>query len=497
MHRPSINPKISVSIVFIAAMFMSIIDTTIVNVALPSLSRDFNVVGTSIDAVVVGYLVSLAIVIPASGWLGDRFGTKRVFLGALALFTIASALCGLSTSLPMLIGFRVLQGFGGGALTPVGTALLYRTFSPSERVQVSRILNIPIVLAPASGPVIGGLLIDKLSWHWVFYVNVPVGIAAFLFGLLFLQEHIERTVGSFDLPGFLLAGFGLALTMYALSEGSSYGWTSFSILTCLVIGLIGLAIFVFVELRSTHPILDLRLFSNRVFRTGNLISFFSTAGFLGLLYVVPLFLQQARGVSALESGLTTFPEAIGVLVATQIATRLYPGVGPRRLIAGGLSGVAVFMTLMCLMGQDTTLWLMRALMFFTGAGMAFSFTSVQAASFSTISSEQTGQASALFNAQRQIGASLGVALLSSVISIVGLTQINPGGAAIPNFTAYHAAFIAAAVLAIVSACIALTMHDSDAAATMRRRVKQDVQESVAHMERVPVALAQEVQESAR
>ena len=497
MHRPSINPKISVSIVFIAAMFMSIIDTTIVNVALPSLSRDFNVVGTSIDAVVVGYLVSLAIVIPASGWLGDRFGTKRVFLGALALFTIASALCGLSTSLPMLIGFRILQGFGGGALTPVGTALLYRTFSPSERVQVSRILNIPIVLAPASGPVIGGLLIDKLSWHWVFYVNVPVGIAAFLFGLLFLQEHIERTVGSFDLPGFLLAGFGLALTMYALSEGSSYGWTSFSILTSLVVGLICLAIFVFVELRSTHPILDLRLFSNRVFRTGNLISFFSTAGFLGLLYVVPLFLQQARGVSALESGLTTFPEAIGVLVATQIATRLYPGVGPRRLIVGGLTGVAVFMTLMCLMGQDTSLWLMRALMFLIGAGMAFSFTSVQAASFSTISSAQTGQGSALFNAQRQIGASLGVALLSSVISIVGLTQVSTGGAVIPNFTAYHAAFIAAAGLAVVSACIALAMHDSDAAATMRRRVEQDVQESVARVERVPVALGQEVQESIR
>jgi predicted MFS family arabinose efflux permease len=282
-----------------------------------------------------------------------------------------------------------------------------------------------------------------------------------------------------------------------LSEGSSYGWTSFSILACLTTGLVGLAIFVFVELRSTHPILDLRLFSNRVFRTGNLVSFFSTAGFLGLLYVVPLFLQQARGVSALESGLTTFPEAIGVLVATQIATRLYPGVGPRRLIAGGLSGVAVFMTLMCLMGQDTTLWLMRALMFFTGAGMAFSFTSVQAASFSTISSEQTGQASALFNAQRQIGASLGVALLSSVISIVGLTQVSASGAAIPNFTAYHAAFIAAAVLAVVSACIALTMHDSDAAATMQGRVKRDVQEPTVGVERVPVVLSQEVQESVR
>lgn len=493
MHRPSMNPKISVSIVFVVAMFMSIIDTTIVNVALPSLSRQFNVVGTSIDAVVVGYLVSLAIIIPASGWLGDRFGTKRIFLSALVLFTVASALCGAATSLPMLIGFRILQGIGGGALTPVGTAILYRTFSPSERVQVSRILNIPIVLAPASGPVLGGLLIDKLSWHWVFFVNVPIGIAAFLFGLFFLNEHIERTTRSFDLPGFLLAGIGLALTMYALSEGSSYGWTSFDILACLGIGLICLTIFVFVELRSTHPILDLRLFSNRVFRTGNLVSFFSTAGFLGLLYVVPLFLQQARGVSALESGLTTFPEAIGVLVATQIATRLYPGVGPRRLIAGGLSGVAVFMCLMCFMGQDTTLWLMRALMFLTGAGMAFSFTSVQAASFSTITSAQTGQASALFNAQRQIGASLGVALLSSVISIVGLTQTNASGAVVPNFTAYHAAFIASAVLAIVSAGIALAIHDSDAAATMRKRVKQDVPEQVVGIEQVPVALSQEAQ----
>jgi MFS family permease len=165
MRRPSINPKISVSIVFVAGMFMSIMDATIVNVALPTLSRQFNATGTSIDAVVVGYLVSLAIIIPASGWLGDRFGTKRIFLSALALFTVSSALCGLSTSLPMLIGFRLLQGMGGGALTPVGTAILYRTFPPAERVQVARILNIPTVVAPATGPVLGGLLIVKLSWR--------------------------------------------------------------------------------------------------------------------------------------------------------------------------------------------------------------------------------------------------------------------------------------------------------------------------------------------
>ncbi len=476
MQRFSINPKISVSVVFVAAMFMSIMDGTIVNVALPALSRQFNAAGTSIDAVVVGYLVSLAIIIPASGWLGDRIGTKRVFLAALALFTLSSALCGLATSLPMLIGFRVLQGIGGGALTPVGTAILYRTFPPEERVQVSRILNIPTVLAPATGPVLGGLLIVKFSWHWVFYVNVPIGIAAFLFGLLFLHEYRDKATGSFDVPGFLLAGIGLSLAMYALSEGPALGWTSPGILGSGIIGLAMLVVFVFVELRAERPMLNLRLFNNRAFRTCNLISLFSGAGFLGLLYAAPLFLQEARGVSALTSGLTTFPEAVGVMVATQIAARLYPDIGPRRLIAWGLTGVAVVMALMCLIGQDTSLWLMRALIFLVGAGMAFSFTSTQAASFATISSAQTGQASALYNAQRQVGASIGVALLSTVISAVGMTQVNASGAVVPNLLAYHAAFVAAAVLTITAAAIGLTVRDSDAAPTMRRRARPVVTE---------------------
>jgi len=475
MQRLSINPKISVSVVFVAAMFMSIMDSTIVNVALPALSRQFNATGTSIDAVVIGYLVSLALIIPASGWLGDRLGTKRIFLASLALFTLASALCGLSSSLPMLIGFRVLQGIGGGAMTPVGTAILYRTFPPAERVQVSRILNIPTVFAPATGPIIGGLLVVKLSWHWVFYVNVPIGIVACVFGLLFLEEHYERSARSFDTAGFLLAGIGLALTMYALSEGPNEGWLSPAIIVSIILGLLCIALFVRVELRSTHPILDLRLFGNRAFRTCNLVSLFSTGGFLGLLFVAPLFLQQGLGMSALTSGLTTFPEAVGVLVSTQIVTRIYPNIGPRRLIMVGLTGVAIVMTSMCLIGQHTSLWLMRGLMFLTGAGMAFSFTSVQAAAFATITSAQTGQASALFNAQRQIGASIGVALLSSVLSFVGMTQPGPHGTTIPNLTAYHAAFIAAALFALIGAAIGMTVRDSDAAATMLRQPKKTAQ----------------------
>lgn len=471
MHRRQLDPKVSVSIVFVVGMFMSIMDGTIVNVALPSIGRQLGVPSTSIGAVVVAYLLSLAVVIPASGWLGDRWGTKRVFLIALALFTVTSALCGLASNFTMLVLFRFLQGAAGGALAPVGTTMLYRTFPPAERVRVSSVLIIPTVVAPATGPVLGGLLVDSLSWRWVFFVNVPIGIAAFLFGLVFLQEHREPKAGSFDLPGFLLAGIGLALALYALSEGPTSGWTSPAVLGSALGGLLLLIGFVVVELRRPEPLLDLRLLGNRLFRIANLVSLFSSAAFLGVLFVAPLFLQQGLGVTPLTSGLTTFPEALGVLLSSQIVARLYPRVGPRRLMAAGLAGVTIVMGLMSLMGADTNLWLMRVLMFLTGAGMAFAFVPVQIAAFATISSAATGQASALSNALRQLGSALGVAVIGAVLSAVGPTRQSVNGRVLPNLAAYHAAFLAAAVLALIAAGIALAVSDRDAAPSMQRQVR--------------------------
>src|SRR5580693_6172308 len=178
-------------------MFMSIMDVTIVNVALPQLGRDLHVGATSVAAVAVGYLVSLAVVIPASGWLGDRFGGKRVLLTAIVIFTLASALCGLAQSLGELVAFRVLQGVGGGMLAPVGMAMLFRAFPPEERIRASSILTVPTTLAPALGPVLGGLLVTDLSWRWVFYVNVPIGLVAFLFGLIFLESAPQERPGRF------------------------------------------------------------------------------------------------------------------------------------------------------------------------------------------------------------------------------------------------------------------------------------------------------------
>jgi EmrB/QacA subfamily drug resistance transporter len=469
MLRNRLDPKISVSVVFVTAMFMSIMDSTIVNVALPSLARQLNVPSTAVDAVVVAYLVSLAVVMPASGWLGDRWGTKRILLLALTLFTIASALCGLAQSYGMLILFRVLQGAAGGALTPVGTAMLYRTFPPSERVQVSRVLIFATILAPAIGPILGGFLVTELSWRWVFYVNVPIGILACLFGLIFLYEHKEATPGRFDLAGFLLAGTGLPLLLYALSEGPTSGWTSINIFGSALVGTLLLCAFVLIELRVPEPMIDLRLLHDRLFRITNMVSLFAYAAFLGTLFIAPLFLQEARGVSALVSGLTTFPEAIGVVLSTQLVARLYPRIGPRRLMAGGLTGVAIMMALLTLIGQDTSLWIMRALMFLIGAGMAYAFLPLRAAAFATISSASTGRASAFYSAQTQLGAALGVAVLGSVLSIIGPTTLSASGTVEPNLFAYHAAFLVAAMLALIAACIALAISDRDAAVTMRRK----------------------------
>jgi EmrB/QacA subfamily drug resistance transporter len=321
--------------------------------------------------------------------------------------------------------------------------------------------------------VLGGLLIDQLSWRWIFYVNLPIGCAAFLFGLFFLHEHREPEAGRFDLPGFLLAAAGFAPLMYALTEGPSFGWTSPRIVVTAALGVLLLAAFALVELRAREPLVQLRLLKDRLFLTCNLVSMVAGAAFLGVLFLAPLFLQDARGASALTSGLTTFPEAIGVVISMQIVARLYPHVGPRRLMAGGMLWVALIMVLFSRVDLQTSDWAFRGLMFLVGTGMAYVFLSVQAAAFTTITPALTGRASTLYNAGRQLGAACGVALLSGVLAIVGATRTLPDGVVTPHLAAYHAAFLGAAVLALLAALLALLVPDRAAAPSMIQRGKRD------------------------
>lgn len=464
------------AVIYVCGMMMNSLDSTMVTVAFATLSHEFGRSPAEMRAVLIGYLVSLAVFIPASGWLGDRFGTKRAFLVALGLFTTGSLLCGISSSFGQLVLFRIVQGAGGGLLTPVGMAMLYRTFPPEERVRISRILMFALVIGPASGPLVGGIILERLEWNWIFYVNVPVGIAALLFGILCLEEHREKAPGRFDLAGFLLGGAGLALAMLALNEGPTYGWTSPRILSVGVAGGVLLAIFVVVELRLAEPMVQLRLLTNRLFGASVLVSFFSSAAFLGTLFLTPLYLQEARGFSPFESGSTTFPEAIGVVVSTQFVARLYPRVGPRRLMAAGMIGIAIVAVLLSQLPLEGSAWVVRGLMFLLGVCMAYIFLPNQAASMATISREATGRASTIFSVQRQVGSAVGIAVIGSVLAIMGATTVGADGATLPNVDAYRAAFLVAAVLAVIGAAMALRVPDEDAAATMVPQVRRVVRQ---------------------
>ncbi len=467
-----VNQKIIVGIVFVSAMFMNIMDITIVNVALPTIGRDFHIEPTAVDGVVIAYLVSLAVFIPASGWLGDRFGGKRVLLTAIVVFTVGSALCGVAQNMTELVLFRVVQGAGGGMMAPVGMAMLYRVFPPAERVRAASILTLGTTVAPAVGPVLGGFLVTNFSWRWVFFVNVPIGIVAVIFGALFLEKVGTIDAGRFDVPGFVLGGAGLGLLMYGISEGPLQSWSSPTVIATCVSGAMLLLAFVLVELRTTRPMVDLHLLRERLFRSTNCVMFLAAAAFLGMLYLIPLYFQDARGLSALQSGLSTFPEAFGVMIGAQFASRfIYPRIGPRRHITGGLLGLAACMLVLTQITVTTNLWFIRGLMFVLGWMMAQVMVPNQAAAFAQITPESMGRASTFFNTMRQVGSATGVAVLSTVLISVGSTH-GTAGTSSPDISGYRFAFLTAAIFALGAAAFSLTIHDGDAAETIVRRVRR-------------------------
>src|SRR5580658_5594482 len=435
-------------------MFMNIMDGTVVSVALPTLSKYFDVPIGSVSGVVTAYLVALAVAMPASGWVGDRFGGRNVLLAAIGLFTGASALCGVATSLPELIAFRALQGLGGGMLIPVGMTMITRAFPPAERIKANQVLMVPTLLAPALGPVIGGALVDGLSWRWIFYVNLPVGVAAVLVGLLFLPAGSEYPAGRFDLPGFLLAAVGFPLVMYALSTGSTSGWESAAVLGTGLPGLVLLALFIVAEQRTAAPMLRLRLYGDRLFRITSLQLTAASGGFMGTLFLVPLLLQNGLGFSAIHSGLSTFTEALGGMTGTQVSSRMYKRVGPRRLMIAGMSASVVTIGLMALAGPSDAFWLIPVLMYLTGLAFGFAMAPSLAANMAKISAAETGHASTLQNTVRQAGAAVGVALLGSVLGVTGASALDLAG--------YRLAFlVAASVMALGVVCSAF-VTDGDA-----------------------------------
>jgi len=479
-----------VSVVYAGAMFIAVMDQTIVNVALAAIGRQFHTQATAVAGTVIGYQVSVAVFIPAAAWLGDRIGPRRLLLGSIAIFTVASALCGLAGSLNELVAFRVLQGLGGGLMTPVGLTMLFRTFPQEERVRASAILVIPTAFAPAVGPVIGGLFVTDVSWRWVFYVNVPIGLFALVFGALFLADQDHPAAGRFDIAGFLTSSLGLGLLMFGVAEGPHTGWTAGPIVGCIAAGAALLAAMAVIELRSAAPLLDLRVYTDRLFRSASVVLTLTSVAFFGLLYLLSLYFQDGLHFSALEAGSVICPEAFGVMLASQvISRRIYPAVGPRRIMAAGLLLIAAVAVTLSLAGAGTSPWLLRVILFVMGFGVAAVFLPSQAAGFATVGAERTSVASTIFNAQRLIGGAIGIALLTAVITALHPVRVVAGRAE-ANIPAFHAGLLVCAGVAVAAALAALTIRDADAAATMiRRRPKPTAEETRLSAEDTPAGTA--------
>jgi EmrB/QacA subfamily drug resistance transporter len=457
-----------VAAAFVFGLFMDILDTTIVNVALPRLAEEFHANTATLEWVVTGYVLSLAVWVPASGWIGDRFGTKKTFLFATAMFVIGSALCGRAWSIESLVLFRIVQGIGGGMLVPVGTAMLYRAFTPAERARASAILSVPTMLAPMLGPLFGGFLVDAVSWRWIFYVNVPVGALSFAFSWLVLKEHREPGAGKFDPAGFLLAALGTASVLFAFSRGPDDGWTSPIVLGSGLGGIACIVLLVYFETHNPAPMLDLSLYASRLFRTANLTGAMFMCAQFGMLFVLPLFLQQLLGLSAFESGLTTFPQPVGQIIMVQFTSRLYHRLGARLNLLIGTSGILLTTLLFLLVNLETGLWWIRGLVFLRGCFIAFNMVSMQTALFAAVPREKIGRASSLWNTSRQLAVALGVAVAATVLiaalpgssadGAAGLAGVSPAA----GLFAFHATVAALAVLGALAVVFAYQVQERQA-----------------------------------
>ena len=419
-------------------LMMAVLDTTIVNVALDTLSRELHSPLSTIQWVSTGYLLSLAAVIPLSGWLTERFGSKRTWIASIALFAIGSGLCGLATSAGELIGFRILQGLGGGLLMPVGFTLIAQSAGPQRVGRALGVVGVPILLGPIFGPIIGGLIVDYTSWQWIFAVNIPIAVAAIVLAARVLRPDAGRIdAGKLDWRGAAFLCPGLAGIVFGLSETESHGGITHLIALGPILAGLGLVgLFVWHSLHVPRPLIDLGLFRSSGFSAAAATTFFLGAALFGTLLILPLYYQVDRGQSALRAGLLLAPQGIGAALMLPISGRLTDraGGGPVALAGCVLLTVAT-VPLMFVTGH-TSYGLLAGVLFVRGMGLGAAVQPSAAAAYQLIDSAQVPRATAALNSLRQIGGSIGTTVLAVVLQHDAAAALSsrgspPGGLLTP------------------------------------------------------------------
>ena len=420
--------------VVVLGAIMSILDITVVSVALRTFMDAFHTSYATVGWTMTGYTLALATVIPLSGWAADRFGTKRLYMTALVLFVAGSALCSTATGIGELITFRVIQGLGGGMLMPVGMTIMTRAAGPERVGRVMAVLGVPMLLGPIAGPILGGWLIDIASWHWVFLINVPIGAAALLYSFLALPKDKPSPSESFDFMGMLLLSPGLALLLFGVSSIPEKGTIAATrVLLPGVVGLVLVALFVRHALRGLaprlsarlrrlpmrrpeHPLIDLRLFKNKQLTLSVIGMFLFAMAFFGATLLLPSYFQQVRHQGTLHAGLLVAPQGLGAMITMPIAGFLADRIAISKIVVPGVITICIGMAELTQVGAHTSYWLILGALFVMGLGMGATMMPMFTAALQTLSGPTIARGSTLMNIMQQIASSCGAALMTVLLT---------------------------------------------------------------------------------
>jgi EmrB/QacA subfamily drug resistance transporter len=434
-------------------LFMIMLDNTVVNVALPAIQRDLGADLSELQWVVTGYALTFAALMLIGGKVADAYGRRRIFVLGIAVFTLASLWCGLAGSGEMLIAARVLQGGGAALMNPATLSIIAAAFPPRERGMAIGIWAGVSALALAIGPLVGGLITEHLHWSWIFFVNVPIGIVAIAASYLFIDESRDETHVRLDIPGLATSGIGLFALTYALIEANTYGWGSTRIVGSFVVAAAALAGFVLLERHQRAPLLPLELFRNRTYTGSNIVVLLVALAMFGVFFFVSLYMQNILGYSAVQTGAAFLPMTILIILIAPIAGRASDRIGSRGLLTAGMTLIAIQLLLLSRLDETATYWHLLPAFLIGGVGMALTMTPSAAAATRSVPVEKAGVGSAVLNASRQVGGSLGIAVIGAIMA-----HEAGGQSSVDGFVdGFQMGLLVSAGIAIVGAIVAFTL----------------------------------------
>ncbi len=451
------------------AFFMESLDTTILNTAVPAIAHALNVAPLSMKSVLSSYTLSLAVFIPISGWMADRFGTRRVFASAIGVFTLGSLLCGISSSIHVLVGCRILQGFGGAMMVPVGRLTLVRTFAKSELIRAMSFVAIPGLIGPMLGPVTGGFIVDYFHWRAIFFLNIPIGLLGLTMVYLHLPDYRAEQSKPLDIPGLLLFGSGVGLLSYVLEVFGEHTLNTFQILSLLALAFLLLTGYGFRAEKAQYPLLRLSLFRIRTFRASVDGSFLTRLGIGGIPFLFPLLYQVGLGFSPVQSGLLLMPQALASMSLKVTMPSILARIGYRNVLVSNTIILGIMIMLFATIGSHTPVWLIVGQLFCYGFFTSLQYTSMNTLVYSDVSTEDTSSASTIASTMQQMAVSFGIATASLATAFFVPDRFHSSPPEI--IQGIHRAFLVLGAMTIFSTLVFRELKASDGESVSQHKLE--------------------------